>query len=134
MAIQAIHRHSTFVHSNICQLSFQWARMRAVLCEKTSKSLISSFVRTLLTKFGIASRYPSPEGAWWSDLELPANINKSPANSSWMTDSGEYDKDVIGTGRTMPWMEAWKFCHGIRRAKAFKAFTASGDFCQLLIR
>jgi hypothetical protein len=25
MAIRAIHRHSTFVRSNTCQLSFQWA-------------------------------------------------------------------------------------------------------------
>jgi hypothetical protein len=74
----------------------------------------------LFTKFGIASRFSIPEGAWWSDLEIPASINQSLANSSWMTDSGGYVVDDIGTGRTKLKMDAWKFCHGIRRAYLLK--------------
>ncbi len=37
-----------------------------------------------------------------------------------MTASGGYVMDDIGTGRTIVSMQAWKFCHGIRRAHLLK--------------
>ena len=52
-----------------------------------------------------------------------------------MTDSDGYDRGVIGTGQTIANMQAWKFCHGIRRAQLLKPSRRMNDaFCPVLRR